>query len=185
MSRSTTVVDLLLSVRYLGIPSRGESYVLCDYVFVVNDSFQPLHTTIIDDCRDVHSLLREAIATASTGRYRFSNIAGVNIPATILKDHWRYLPGWQHIMFKVLQHVDGETINSPVRIHEDNDIETQPVIGRSVVSRGIDLYILCLFKIYIYTYSRKAKQDVHIKFKRGTCFGNHQAKIGGVSWSFA
>jgi len=31
---------------------------------------------------------------------------------------------------------------------------------------------------------RKAKQDVHIKFKRGTCFDN-QAKIGSVSWSLA
>jgi hypothetical protein len=128
VSRSTTVVDLLLSpVRYLGIPSPGECYVLCDDVFVVNDSCQPLHTTIIDDCRDAHSLrrgVREAIAMASISRYRFSNIAGDNIPAIILRDQWRYLPGWQH-MFKVLRHVDGETINSPVRIHEDNDIETQ------------------------------------------------------------
>ena len=59
-----------------------------------------------------------------------------------------------------------------------------PVIGRSFVSRGIDLYILCLFKIYIFTYSRKAKQDVHIKFKRGTCFSS-QAKFGSGTWSFA
>jgi hypothetical protein len=50
------LADLLLSpVRYLGIPSHGESYVLLDYVFVVKDSFKPLHT-ITDDCRDVHSL---------------------------------------------------------------------------------------------------------------------------------
>jgi hypothetical protein len=120
------LLDLLLSpVRYLGIPSRGESYVLCDDVFVVNDSCQPLHTTIIDDCHDVHSLrrVREAIATASIRRYRFSNIAGDKIPAIILRDHWRYLLRWQH-MFKVLWHVDGKMINSPVKIHEDNNIET-------------------------------------------------------------
>jgi hypothetical protein len=121
------LVDLLLPpVRYLGIPSHEESYVLRDDVFVVNDSCQPLHTTIINDCRDVHSLcrVREGVTTGSIGRYRCSNIAGDNIPATILRDHWRYLPRWQH-MFKVLCHVDGETINSPVKIHENNDIETQ------------------------------------------------------------
>jgi hypothetical protein len=118
------LVNLLLPpVRYLGIPSHEESHVLRDDVFVVNESCQPLHTTIIDDFRDVHSLLREAIATARTGRYRFSNTEGDNIPATILRDLWRYLPRWQH-MFKVLRHVDGETINSPVKIHKDNDIET-------------------------------------------------------------
>jgi hypothetical protein len=88
-------------------------------------SFQSLHPTITDDYRgDVHRVREASIATASTGRYRFRNIAGENIPATILRDHWRYLPRWQH-MFKVLQHVDGETINSPVKIHEDIDIETQ------------------------------------------------------------
>jgi hypothetical protein len=121
------LVDLRLSpVQYLGIPSHGESYVSCDDEFVVNDSFQPLPTTITDDYCDVHALrrVRGAIATASSGRCRFSNIAGNNIPATILRDHWSYLPGRQH-MFKVLRHVDGETIKSPVEIHEDNDIETQ------------------------------------------------------------
>jgi hypothetical protein len=122
------LVDLVLlpPVRCLGIPSHEESYVLCNDVFVVNDSCQPLHTTIINDCRDVHSLcrVREAVTTGSTGRYRFSNIAGDNIPATILRDHWRYLPRLQH-MFKVVRHVDGETINSPVKIHENNDIATQ------------------------------------------------------------
>jgi hypothetical protein len=109
------LADLLLSVRYRGISSRGENYVLCDDEFVVNDSCQPLHT-ITDDYHDVHALrrVREAIATASTGRYRFSNIAGDNIPAIILRDHWLYLPRCQH-MFKALRQVDGETINSPVK----------------------------------------------------------------------
>jgi hypothetical protein len=119
--RNRLVDLLLLPVRCLGIPSRGESYVLCDDVFVVNDSCQPLHTTIIN----VHSLrrVRAAIATASIRRYRLCNIAGDDIPAIILRSQWRYLLRWQH-MFKVLRHVDGETINSPVRIQEDNDIET-------------------------------------------------------------
>ena len=74
----------------------------------------------------VHSLgiVCEAITTTSHGRYRFSNTAGDNIPATILRDRWRYLHRWQH-MSKVLRHVDGEMINSPAEIHEDNDIGTQ------------------------------------------------------------
>ena len=124
--RRDRLLDLLLSVRYLGIPSRGESDILCDYEFVGYDSLQQLRT-ITDVCRDVRSLcrFREAINnTVTTGRYRFSNIARDNIPANILREHWCYLPVWQH-MFKVLWQVDGEMINSPMNIHEDNDIETQ------------------------------------------------------------
>ena len=124
--RRDRLLDLLLSVQYLGIPSCGESDVLCDYEFVGYDSLQPLRT-ITDVCRDVRSLcrFREAINnTVTTGRYRFSNIARDNIPAIFLRDQWPYLPGRQH-MFKVLWQVDGETINSPVKIHEDDDIETQ------------------------------------------------------------
>jgi hypothetical protein len=119
---------VLLSIRYLGIPSRGESYVLCDYEFVVNNSLHPRHPITKNDCRDVHPLCGapdDEVITTATGRDRFSNIAWDNILATILRDHWRYLvPGGRHVL-KVLRHVDGETINSPVQIHEDNDIGTR------------------------------------------------------------
>lgn len=111
------LVDLRLTLRYLGVPLREKSYMFGDNESVVNSSFNP-HAKL----HKRHNVLsfhrvREAIAS---GKYVFTHIAGENNPADILSKHWGYSQVW-HMLRTLLFH-EGETIDSPGKdFYNDKD----------------------------------------------------------------
>jgi hypothetical protein len=85
-------MDLRNTLRYLGVPIRGCSWMFGDNESVVNSATQPhaklhkRHTAL-----SFHRV-REAIAA---GIVRFFHIPGDANPADILSKHWGYTQVWQ------------------------------------------------------------------------------------------
>ena len=85
------VIDLRNTLRYLGVPIRGMSWMFGDNESVVNSSAQPhaklhkRHTAL-----SFHRV-REAIAAGIVG---FFHIPGDSNPADILSKHWGYQQVW-------------------------------------------------------------------------------------------
>ena len=85
------IMDLRLTLRYLGVPIRDKSYLFGDNMTVVNSSTQPhgkLHKR--------HTMLsfhrvREAIASKMIS---FTHLPGEFNPADILSKHWGYTQVW-------------------------------------------------------------------------------------------
>jgi len=85
------VVDLRLTLRYLGVPIRGESFMFGDNESVVNTAAVP-HSKL----HKRHNALsyhrtREAIAAGIT---RYYHVAGKLNPSDILSKHWGYSDVW-------------------------------------------------------------------------------------------
>ena len=85
------VIDLRNTLRYLGVPLRGKSWMFGDNESVVNSSAQPhaklhkRHTAL-----SFHRV-REAIAARIVD---FVHIPGDSNPADILSKHWGYQQVW-------------------------------------------------------------------------------------------
>ena len=86
------IIDLRNTLRYLGVPIRGMSWMFGDNESVVNSSAQPhaklhkRHTAL-----SFHRV-REAIAAGIVG---FFHIPGDSNPADVLSKHWGYQQVWQ------------------------------------------------------------------------------------------
>jgi hypothetical protein len=85
------IIDLRITLRYLGVPIREKSYLFGDNESVVKSSTVP-HSTI----RLRHHLLsfhrvREAIAS---DMLVFTHLSGALNPADILSKHWGYQQVW-------------------------------------------------------------------------------------------
>jgi hypothetical protein len=98
------IIDLRLTLRYLGVPLREKSYMFGDNESVVNSSMQ-LHAKL----HKRHTMLsfhrvREAIAS---GMLLFTHIPGKNNPADILSKHWGYSQIWTQL--KTLLFWTGDT----------------------------------------------------------------------------
>jgi hypothetical protein len=101
-------IDLRCTLRYLGVPVQGKSYMFGDNESVVGSSTKfdaKLHKrhTILSFHR-----VREAIAAKIVG---FFHIPGTNNPADVLTKHWAYSQVW-----KVLRPVlfwEGDTADIP------------------------------------------------------------------------
>ncbi len=102
------LIDLRITLRYLGVPIRERSYMFGDNESVVNSAMQPFaklhkrHTAL-----SFHRV-REAIASK---KYVFTHIPGENNPADIVSKHWGYSSIWH--MLRTLQYVEGDTICAP------------------------------------------------------------------------
>ena len=100
------IIDLRTTLRYLGVPISGKSYLFGDNESVVNSSTQPhgklhkRHTAL-----SFHHV-REAIAS---GMIAFYHIPGASNPADILSKHWGYQQIWE--MLKPLLFWSGDTAN--------------------------------------------------------------------------
>jgi hypothetical protein len=100
------IIELRLTLRYLGVPVRGTSYMFGDNQSVVNSSMQ-LHAKL----HKRHTMLsfhrvREAIAS---GMVEFHFIPGASNPADILSKHWGYSQVWKQL--KTLLFWKGDTAN--------------------------------------------------------------------------
>jgi hypothetical protein len=102
------LIDLRITLRYLGVPLRERSYMFGDNESVVNSAMHPFaklhkrHTAL-----SFHRV-REAIASK---KYVFTHIPGENNPADIVSKHWGYSSIWH--MLRTLQYVEGDTIGAP------------------------------------------------------------------------
>ena len=98
------VIDLRLTLRYLGVPIEGPSYVFGDNETVCKTGSQP-HSRL----QKRHNALsyhrvREAVAA---GIIRLYHIAGDTNPADILSKHWDYASIWSTL--KPLLFWQGDT----------------------------------------------------------------------------
>ena len=100
------IIDLRNTLRYLGVPIRGMSWMFGDNESVVNSSTQPhaklhkRHTAL-----SFHRV-REAIAAGIVG---FFHIPGDSNPADILSKHWGYQQVWQ--LLQPLLFWQGDTMD--------------------------------------------------------------------------
>ena len=102
------IIDLRTTLRYLGVPVHGSSYLFGDNESVVNSSMQldaKLHKRHI--ALSFHRV-RESI---TTGIVRFYHIRSPDNPADVLSKHWAY-----HSVWKILQPLmfwQGDTAEIP------------------------------------------------------------------------
>jgi hypothetical protein len=102
------LIDLRITLRYLGVPLQERSYMFGDNESVVNSAMHPYaklhkrHTAL-----SFHRV-REAIASK---KYVFTHIPGENNPADIVSKHWGYSSIWH--MLRTIQYVEGDTIGAP------------------------------------------------------------------------
>ena len=98
------IMDLRLTLRYLGVPVEGPSFMFGDNETVVNTASAPhgrLHKR--HNALSFHRV-RWAIAAKVV---RFHHIAGVTNPADILSKHWDYSSVWP--VLQPLLHWQGDT----------------------------------------------------------------------------
>lgn len=111
------IIDLRNTLRYLGVPIRGRSWMFGDNESVVNSAAQPhaklhkRHTAL-----SFHRV-RETIAA---GILWFVHIPGDSNPADILSKHWGYQQVWQ--LLQPLLFWQGDTMGIPmVSPHPEGD----------------------------------------------------------------
>ncbi len=103
------IIDLRNTLRYLGVPIRGRSWMFGDNESVVNSAAQPhaklhkRHTALL------FHRLRETIAA---GILWFVHIPGDSNPADILSKHWGYQQVWQ--LLQPLLFWQGDTMGIPM-----------------------------------------------------------------------
>jgi hypothetical protein len=100
------VMDLRMTLRYLGVPIRGRSYMFGDNKTVVDSSTRPhakLHKRHM--ALSFHRV-REAIAAKIIAFY---HVDGVRNPADILSKHWGYQQVWK--LLKPLLFWQGDTLD--------------------------------------------------------------------------
>ena len=100
------VMDLRLTLRYLGVPVHGPSFMFGDNETVVNTASAPhgrLHKR--HNALSFHKV-RAAIAAKVI---RFHHIPGVANPADVLSKHWDYSSVWP--VLQPLLHWQGDTAN--------------------------------------------------------------------------
>jgi hypothetical protein len=102
------IIDLRNTLRYLGVPIRGKSYMFGDNKSVVDSSMQ-----LYAKLHKRHTMLsfhrvREAIASGMVGFYF---IAGDKNPADILSKHWGYAEIRKRL--KALLFWQGDTADIP------------------------------------------------------------------------
>ena len=88
------IMDLRYTLRYLGVPIQGRSYMFGDNESVVNSSSRPdakLHKRHV--ALSFHRV-REAIASDMLS---FLHIEGAKNPADILSKHWGYIQVWPQL----------------------------------------------------------------------------------------
>ena len=88
------IIDLRLTLRYLGVPIRDQSYMFGDNESVIKNTTQlgsKLHKRHMMLC---YHRVREAIAS---GYVKFHHIPGVINPADLISKHWGYSSIWSQL----------------------------------------------------------------------------------------
>ena len=100
------IIDLRLTLRYLGVPIREKSYMFGDNEAVVKSTTR-LHTKLNkrSSLLSFHRV-REAIAS---GVIVFTHLSGEQNAADILSKHWGYHQVWENLL-RPLMFVGGETL---------------------------------------------------------------------------
>ena len=87
-------IDLRLTLRYMGVPVRGATYMFGDNQSVITSSTIP-HSTLGKRHNDLaYHRTREAVAAGIT---KFYHIDGTKNPADILTKHLGYQQAWPHV----------------------------------------------------------------------------------------
>jgi hypothetical protein len=86
------VMDLRLTLRYLGVPIRSRSYMFGDKKTVVESSIRPHAKLHKQHMALSFHRVREVIAAKIIGFY---HVDGVRNPADILSKHWDYQQVWK------------------------------------------------------------------------------------------
>ena len=114
------IIDLRLTLRYLGVPVKGSSMMFGDNKAVVDSSSTPHY-----NLRKRHNMLsyhrtQEAIAAGITGYY---HVRGDMNPADILSKHWDMPSVWDSL--KPLMFWYGDTA-ALIKPFEDEAVQDQP-----------------------------------------------------------
>ena len=100
------IIDLRTTLRYLGVPIRGHSYMFGDNQSVVNSSSHP-----VAKLNKRHTMLsfHRVRAAVASGMLKFHFIDGKDNPADILSKHWSYNDIWR--LMKPILFWQGDTMN--------------------------------------------------------------------------
>jgi hypothetical protein len=105
------IIDIRTTLRYLGVPIRGKTYMFGDNQSVVTNSTLP-HSQLSKRHQALsYHKVREAMASGMIGFY---HIAGDSNPADILSKHWGFQQVWP--MLKPLLLWQGETKDIPDKV---------------------------------------------------------------------
>ena len=99
------IIDLRTTLRYLGVPIRGTSYMFGDNQSVVNSSSHP-----VAKLSKRHTMLsfHRVRAAVASGMVKFHFIHGKENPADILSKHWSYNDVWK--LLKPILFWQGDTM---------------------------------------------------------------------------
>jgi hypothetical protein len=86
------IIDLRITLRYLGVPIKGKAYLFGDNESVIKSSTVPHSCLKKRHCALSFHRVREAIAS---NMLIFQHLAGDKNPADILSKHWGYQQVWQ------------------------------------------------------------------------------------------
>ena len=99
------IIDLRTTLRYLGVPIRGTSYMFGDNQSVVNSASHP-----VAKLNKRHTMLsfHRVRAAVASGMVKFHFIEGKDNPADILSKHWSYNDIWK--LLKPILFWKGDTM---------------------------------------------------------------------------
>jgi hypothetical protein len=117
------VIDLRLTLRYLGVPIEGPSFMFGDNESMVNTATVPQSKLAKRHNALSYHKVREAVAA---GYVRLHHVAGAQNPADILSKHWDYATVWP--LLKPILFWQGDTA---LLIKNDRGDERTPVIEGS------------------------------------------------------
>jgi hypothetical protein len=106
------MIDIRLTLRYLGIPILGKTYMFGDNQSVVTNATLPHSQLNKRHNALAYHRVREAVSCP--GMLGFYHIPGESNPADILSKHWGFPQVWPHL--KALLYWDGETKDIPDKI---------------------------------------------------------------------
>ena len=124
------IIDLRLTLRYLGVPIDGPSFMFGDNESVVNTAAVP-HSKL----HKRHNALsyhrtREAIAAGIT---RFHHIGGTTNPSDILSKHWAHVDIWDTLRPLMFWHANISSSSSA----KDDQVEPEDDKLKSVETPSV------------------------------------------------
>ena len=103
------IIDIRNSLRYLGVPIQGKTYMFGDNKSVVTNATLPHSQLNKRHLALAYHRVREAVACQ--GLLSFYHIEGTKNPADILSKHWAFQQIWPHL--KALLFHSGDTKDIP------------------------------------------------------------------------
>ena len=111
------IIDLRLTLRYLGVPVQGPSMMFGDNQSVVNTSSIPYAKLHKRHVALSYHRVREAVAARIL---RFHHVRGDRNPADVLSKHWAYSAIWAILKTRLFWQGDTQDIFLPHLVDELN-----------------------------------------------------------------